>query len=241
MENLEQQKQIINLGKLFVKELNLEPGVDTFARWMAHYIAEKITLAEVSEANIKKEAEKECFDTILKLWQHRQSIPLGKRPLENFEPIFEALSKLNPDNEQPYFYLPHNNRDEKKELSPADLDDKAEVEKWMKIIEGVDKTARIWIEYALSKATAKAKDEKTKSWIEATSKLSDTTDVDIIESLLSNTPIFDVENDEDDFSKKYDIERLKKRISELLKYNELNALLLTEYQNELNTLEKQGI
>lgn len=237
MENLEQQQQIISLGRLFVNELNLEPGVDTFSRWMAHYIAEKITVAELSEANIKKEAEKDCFDTILKLWQHRQSIPSGKRPLENFEPIFEALSKLNPEKEQPYFYLPDNNRDEK-EPSEADLDDKAEVEKWIKIIEGVDKTARIWIEYALGRAAAKAKDEKTKLWIDAASKLPDSTDVDIIDTLLDEIPLFDYEDDKDEFSKKYEVERLKKRISELLKYNELNALLLTEYQNELNRLER---
>lgn len=238
MENLEQQQQIIKLGKLFVQELRLEPGVDTFSRWMAHYIAEKITIAESSEGIIKKEAEKECFDTILKMWQHRQSIPSGKRPLENFEPIIEALSKLNSDKEDPYFYLPHNNRD-KKEPSSADLGDKAEVEKWMGIIETVDKTARIWIEYALGRAVSKAKDEKTKAWMEATSKLPDSADVDLIDTLLNEIPLFDYEDDKDEFSKRYDIERLKKRISELSKYNELNSVLLIEYQKELDRLEKK--
>lgn len=238
MENLEQQLQIINLGRLFVEELKLEPGVDTFSRWMAHYIAEKMTIAECSEGKIKKEAEKLCFDTILKLWQHRQSIPSGKRPLENFEPIFEALSKLNPEKEQPYFYLPHNNRD-KKESSAADLDDKAEVEKWMGIVEAVDKTARIWIEYSLSRAASKAKDKKTKAWMEAASKLPDSADVDIIDTLLDEIPLFDYEDDKDEFSKRYEIERLKKRISELSKFNELNTVLLTEYQNELDKLEEK--
>lgn len=226
------------MGKLFVEELKLEPGVDTFSRWMAHYIAEKMTIAEQSEGSIKKEAEKDCFDTILKLWQHRQSIPSGKRPLENFEPIIEALSKLNSDKEEPYFYLPHNNRD-KKEPSAADLDDKAEVEKWMGIIETVDKTARIWIEYALGRAVTKAKDEKTKAWMEAASKLPDSADVDLIDTLLDEVPLFDYEDDKDEFSKRYDIERLKKRISELSKYNELNSVLLAEYQKELDRLEKK--
>ena len=119
------------------------------------------------------------------------------------------------------------------------MDDKAEIEKWMKIIEGVDKTARIWIEYALGRAASKAKDEKTKLWIDAASKLPDSTDVDIIDTLLDEIPLFDYEDDKDEFLKKYDVERLKKRISQLSKYNELNALLLTEYQNELNRLEKQ--
>lgn len=238
MENLEQQQQIIKLGKLFVQELRLEPGVDTFSRWMAHYIAEKITIAESSEGIIKKKAEKECFDTILKLWQNRQSMPSGKRPLENFEPIFEALSKLNPEKEEPYFYLPNNNRAKKEPLA-ANLNDKAEVEKWMGIIETVDKTARIWIEYALGRAASKAKDERTKAWMEAASKLPDSADVDLIDTLLDEIPLFDYEDDKDELSKRYDIERLKKRISELSKYNELSALLLTEYQNELDRLEKK--
>ena len=42
MEQSEQQKAILELGKLFVKELDLEKSVDTLSRWMAHYVAEKI-------------------------------------------------------------------------------------------------------------------------------------------------------------------------------------------------------
>jgi len=35
MESSEIRKRIINLGKVLVEELNLDPGVDTLARWMA--------------------------------------------------------------------------------------------------------------------------------------------------------------------------------------------------------------
>ena len=44
-----------------MKELKLEPGVDTFSRWMSHYLAEKISVAEQSEGGEKEAAEKECF------------------------------------------------------------------------------------------------------------------------------------------------------------------------------------
>ena len=46
MENSEIQKRIINLGKALVEEIGLDPGVDTLARWMAHYIAEQMEIAE---------------------------------------------------------------------------------------------------------------------------------------------------------------------------------------------------
>lgn len=59
MENSELQEQIINLGKLLVQELKLDPGSDTFSKWMAHYIAEKMKTAEQAMYDQdKKEAEK---------------------------------------------------------------------------------------------------------------------------------------------------------------------------------------
>ena len=65
-------------------------------------------------------------------------------------------------------------------------------------------------------------------------------DTRIINILLDNNPSFDVEDyDKIDFSKKYDIERLKKRISQLQKYTQLNETLLKAYEAELEKyLEK---
>lgn len=54
MEDSEIQKRTMNLGKALVKELNLDPGVDTTARWMAHYIAEQIERAENSTGAEKR-------------------------------------------------------------------------------------------------------------------------------------------------------------------------------------------
>lgn len=237
MENLEQQKQIIDLGRLFVKELKLEPGVDTFSRWMAHYIAEKMSIAETSEGSRKKEAEKECFDLILKLWEHRHSLPSGRRPFENFETVLDTLSKLKADRKEPYFYLPFNNTDVK-QIETADLESKS-LEQWLKLIEKVDKTARIWIEFALNKAVVHATDKKTKQWIKAALGMTDNSEVKVITSLVVENSLFDIENKEEDFYRKYKSETLKERIDELSKYAELNALLLNEYQNELKKIDKK--
>lgn len=232
MENSETLDKIINLGKLFVKELKLEPGVDTFSRWMAHYLAEKITIAEKSQGKEKEVAEKECFDVILKFWQHRHALPSGKRPLQSFEPILDVLSKLNPDREELYFYNAMRNQD-LSELETDNVDYKS-VEKWTNIAEEIDKTARIWIEYALSQAARIAKNERTKEWIENTENLSDNADTRIISTLLNNNPSFDIEDyDKDDFSKKHDVEKLKKRISKLQKYSQLNEVLVEAYEAEL--------
>lgn len=231
MENLELQEKILNLGKLFVKELNLEPGVDTFSRWMAHYLAEKISIAEQSKGSEKEKAEKECFDVILKLWEHRHTLPSGRRPFESYESILDTLSKLNPDKEEPYFYNAIRHRD-KEELENLDSNS---VKKWMNIAEEIDKTARIWIEYTISKASNLAQNEKTKEWIEYAIDLPETTDVGIINVLFDNNSTFDAD-DKDDFSKQYDIERLRKRVSQLQKFEELNKTLLSAYKAELKQL-----
>lgn len=232
MENLEQQEKVINLGKLFVKELKLEPGVDTFSRWMAHYLAEKMSIAEQAEGHEKEAAEKECFDVILKLWEHRHSLPSGRRPFQSFEPILDTLSQLNPDTEKPYFYNSWRNQD-LAELETDNLDHKS-VEEWMSIAKEIDKTVRIWIEYALNQAANNAKNERTKQWINNTINLSDNADASIINFILDNNPSFDVEDyDKEDFSKQYDLERLKKRIAQLQKFSQLNENLLSSYKTKL--------
>lgn len=105
MENLKRQKQIINLGKLLVKELGIENSVDTLSRWMAHYVADKIVFIEnLTDGKEKDNAQKECFEIILRLWKNRWELPAGKRPLEDFEPILKVLEKINPEKEDLFFY-----------------------------------------------------------------------------------------------------------------------------------------
>lgn len=142
----------MNLGKALVKELNLDPRVDTLARWMAHYIAEQIERAENSTGAEKKEAEERCFETILKLWNHRSSFPKGSRPFENFEPIIRTLARLDPENEHHFFF---ENRKEKKDGVPE------EVQKWLDIADGIDEAARVWLKYVFEQAGLAATDDST--------------------------------------------------------------------------------
>ena len=84
MEDSGLQTKVINLGKLLVKELGLETSNDTLSRWMAHYIAEKIAKSEsLPLGKEKDDAEKDCLETILKVWERRWLLPSGKRPLED--------------------------------------------------------------------------------------------------------------------------------------------------------------
>ncbi|WP_312352004.1 hypothetical protein [Sphingobacterium multivorum] len=237
MENSELQQKIINLGKLFVKELKLEPGVDTFSRWMAHYLAEKMIFVEQSTGRERAKAEKDCFDVILKLWNHRHTLPSGRRPFENFEQIFSTLARLDPDKTEPYFYK----RKSKGEIDlGSDTSESKSVEKWMQIAEDIDKSARIWIEYVLRQALSHAKNENTKEWVENAISSADRTDADVIQLLIDKNPMFDIDNyDEEEFSVQYESEKLKKRISQLRKYAQFNDTLLKKLELDLEKLARK--
>ncbi len=236
MENSELQQQIINLGKLFVQELRLDPGCDTLSKWMAHYVAEKMTIAEQAISNEdKKEAEKESFETILALWKHRWLMPSHKRPLEEFEPILKTLERLNPEEQEPYFF--HSLDYELSELEKNNRDLK-EITDYTNMALQIDKVARIWIEFILSQAALKAKNVKTDSFLNNSMNIHDNDDTTIIRIILDSDPAIGFENYKDDnVQKKYQSEKLKSRIEELERFYKINEVLLKKYKKDLATLE----
>lgn len=225
MEDLKQQDQIINLGKLLVKELGLENGVDTLSRWMAHFLAEKISLVErLPKSKEKENAQKECFEVILKLWENRWELPSGRRPLENFEPILDVLGKINPENEEPFFYRQANQIVKTDNVSDID-----EINKYVKTIKQIDKVARIWIDFLLLQATSKAKNEDTEILLQNALPTFSNYDVDAIQILFD-----DIEN----YTRKNRKETLQKRVDELEKFAKLNEFILEEYKKDIFNMEE---
>lgn len=160
MEQLEQQKAVLELGKLLVKEFDLEKSVDTLSRWMAHYVAEKIKYAEsIGDGVKKKNAQKECFSLILDLWKHRWQYKSDRQPLRNFNHLFDILENLDPEKEEPFYYRLGNDQSKEVEdesFKPSDLKNLSP------FALQIDKVARIWINHLLSEAALKAKNEKIK-------------------------------------------------------------------------------
>lgn len=145
---------------------------------MVHYVAEQITIAENTIGGEKTEAEKRCFQTILKLWNHRHTLPNGRRPLENFEPILRTLDRLDPENSQTFFYNTASNA--------SDFED--EVREWTEIALGIDRGVRVLINFALSQAALNAADEKTLLWLSSAVDSTDNRDIMAIIHLLQENP-----------------------------------------------------
>ena len=231
MENSEQSEKIIDLGKMLVKELGLEPGVDTLARWMAHYLAEKIHQVEVlPQGDEKAEVEKECCELILKIWDHRSAMPRGRRPFENFEPILKVLESIDPDNREPFLH-----RMSEYELAQLANDNPnyETIKPYIESVVEIEKVARVWIENLLNQAALKVTDEKTKAWLETASLIALPDDIQSIRILYRNFNLLD-----DDNPSSQDTDRLKLRIQQLEKFKKLNDLLLKTYQDELARKKK---
>lgn len=89
---------MLALGQHLVRELNVDDRGDTLGRWMAHYIAELI--AEVEQSTSKKKrlaAQQRAMAAILRIWEHRESLPGYAYPLAKYDELLSVLDRLRPD------------------------------------------------------------------------------------------------------------------------------------------------
>lgn len=87
---------MLEIGEAIRKQLGSIAEHDLLASWMAEYLGEKLYKAKRTDGE-SQEAQNELPELIMKLWERRHTLPNGARPLESFEPIFNALSELSQD------------------------------------------------------------------------------------------------------------------------------------------------
>ena len=226
MESSETQKRVIALGKTLVAELGLDPGVDTLGRWMAHYVAEQMSLVENAIGEEKSIAEKQCFETILGLWYHHTDYPSGRRPFEDFESIYRILQRLDPENPTPFLYT----------IQPHDSDEvTSDVQKWLDVALSIDQFARVLIEYAFRQAALNASDEQTLSWLKYAVDLPGSDDVRVITHLL------DINLDDENevvapIAAKAGRDKIVARIEKLDTFTEFAQALRAVFVDELKTI-----
>lgn len=232
MVSSETQQQVISLGKQLVKELGLEPGIDTLSRWMSHYIAEQITAAEDPgiQGIDKENAKKRCFVTILELWLHHAYYPEQKRPFERFEPIFNALESLDPDGTYPHNRFLRGLEDRSE--SGADVEQE-EVKQWVNVALGIDAVAKVMIEFALRNAIDDAKDQSTEQWLKNAVNLPSDEEVSVI---LRFSPVDDAIQKDPQKEQERKIREIESRIEKLDAFEGFCAQLREAYREEIGKL-----
>jgi hypothetical protein len=141
--------KIIKLGKKIVDELLLSEGVDTLSKWMAHYIAELIDKAKNAEGEEKEKYEKECFETILKLWGEIHKVSNVKAPLSRFENIYELCNEMMSKYKYRYFPSKYEN----------------DTSEFLVLAKVVDKLSKKIVQNAFSLAYQNASEEE-REWLE---------------------------------------------------------------------------
>jgi hypothetical protein len=124
---------------------------------MAHYIAELIQDAEKASAEERPAKMRACCDAILNLWKHRHTLPNGKRPFEELEPLLRVLESLDPEDDTPRYF-----RSVRGAVDDAEEND--ETKSWLKLIDGLDYSVKILIRYCLTQAAQTALN-KSMEWV----------------------------------------------------------------------------
>lgn len=122
MEPLKPPKDVLGLGQHLVHELGLVGRRDTLGSWMAHHLAELIDKAENGQTEAgRSQAQKTATETILKVWEHRRSLPGKAYPLASYENVLKVLDVLRPSN-NPFWRFSHHGETKRDQLA-ADLFD----------------------------------------------------------------------------------------------------------------------
>lgn len=124
---------------------------------MSHYLAELIVQAENSVGDEKTTVEKNCFDAILSLWNHRAVLPGVGQPFERMGELAQAIESLNPESTTPRYF--HSIRSK-----IAKDEEKADGENWLELADGLDYSAKVLISHCLGNAAREATD-KSKEWV----------------------------------------------------------------------------
>lgn len=215
-------KGILEIGRALIKELALEPGDGTLCRWMAHYIAELIEGAETATEADRPEKLAKCSEIILALWQHRYELPNGKRPFEEFEPIFRAIESLNLEDDTPRYFRSIRNAIDKVVVN-------TESKKWLELASGLDCSAKMLIRYCLGQASQDAID-KSQEWVKLAeaAALEECIELPVIRFITAENDLMDeIEIDESERK------QLEDRICRLEAFKDMANSLASDMRSKL--------
>lgn len=212
---------VLALGKKLVEELGEEQSADTLSQWMAHYIAEKIEEASTATADKRDQKMHECYDAILKLWTHRNSLPHGQRPFEQFEAIFRVLQSLDLEATLPRYFA-------QARLAADPCSENDCTRQWLNAASEIDYAARALIRYCLGTAAAGAAD-KSRDWVALAEAVAGENDFDTMTArfIVADADMLNPENPDD---------TLRSRTKNLLKRLEAFNTLSSKVLQALNSL-----
>lgn len=197
---------------------------------MAHYIAERIAEAESAPASDKKELKAACADEILRIWAHRQQLPGGFRPFNDFEPALRTLEMLDLNPRFPRYF-------DRLIANEDDEEEGTEAREWHKIAVGIDSAAKILIRVCLAAAVEKAAD-KSRPWVALAESVvgENATDIQTFRFLIDNADQMSARD-----SKDRDQKQLKEALEKLDGFESSLQILRKDLKSKLRHLSKGNV
>jgi len=190
---------------------------------MAHFIAEKMEAAMSSQGAAKSSAQRDCFETILLLWEYRSCFPQKIRPFDNFEPIFRALAHIDPNKTEPSFF-----RNENSDNRPP-----KEIEQAVTFITNLDAATRTMISFFVNEAILLASNQSTIEWLDAIRGIAKSDEAEILLKFISELDHQSIVQDQNE-KRKFE---LKEQIERLEAFESLSKEIRSILKSELAQLE----
>ncbi|MFT6908208.1 MAG: hypothetical protein ACJAS1_004902 [Oleiphilaceae bacterium] len=184
---------------------------------MINYLAEQMELADDGSC---VQAKKNCFETILQLWENHSVFPDGARPFEQFEPIFKTLDSLSPENAIPRYFT-------NQEFEPSEELNSSYT--WLEAARKLDSAARTLITFIFDQAIDNAITDDTKDWIKT---LSGTVDVNTVNFIVRYA------GEKEPNKTQERIEKLNNRVKQLKMFESLSKSILQDLELELEALNE---
>jgi len=215
-------KATLELGRKLVKELGLERSADTLGRWMAHYIAGLIQDTEKASAEEKPVKTQACCDAILNLWKHQHMLPDGKRPFEELEPILRTLESLDLEDDSSRYFR-------SVRAVVDDVEENDETKSWLKLIDGLDYSAKILIRYCLTQAAQNALN-KSLEWVglAEAAGADESAEFPLIHMIIEEDSVLKA-SDPDEKERKH----IKERIERLESFAEMAIAVVSELRKKV--------
>lgn len=226
---MKQYNDVLALGRLLVKELDLEQSVDTLGRWMAHHVSELIIEAEKNKRSDKSDVEDRCCEAVLALWKHISVFPRGYRPIENIEPLLATIQALDPENQAYYYQSEAQTQIEQSTLSDLAKD-------WLELSLGIDYSARLLISMCLRNVADEITEDKRDLFELARSLDADTPETFVVKILTDEQKQSDEEQKTEAIREA--IKTLRNRRERLREMVEMSELLLSSIDDDIKSLEQ---
>jgi hypothetical protein len=214
--------ELIELGKALVAQLEDNgPGRDDMlSKWMAHDIAAKILAAGTDPTNAQ--AQSDCAEAILRLWEHRAVYPHPKRPTDQYEDILLTLERLAPDRKATFY-------------APPELKSPGPETTWLNAAVTFDRAARILITYVLQQAALRTEGGFDWGELSYSALREEPTDLRALRAILTG-PAGKVSKPGEP-----ERERLLELVANLKEFREAARLVEAELQAEINSLEESRV